>query len=314
MKVVSEFHNSKNYRADPGKTGKITRVTQYRYKLGCMKRAHRTLLIFFLATASLGQAPSGKKPEFEVASVKLDKASEGTAALGDQPGGRFVASRVSLRRLMQFAYRGNQDFIGGPNWIDTDLWDIEAKAPEGAVPRRASPLDVTKPDATALMVQSLLEDRFKLKSHQETRELPLYELTVAKGGAKLKLSEDQTPPAALVATGNGGRGAAAAGDVRLGRNNMDAKAQPVELLAAALGALYADRPVLDKTGLKGLYDFRLQWTPDRSSRGANPTSPPVSQGLSLFDALEEQLGLRLTPGKGPLPVLVIDSVQKPLEN
>jgi uncharacterized protein (TIGR03435 family) len=275
-----------------------------------MKRAQLALILFVLVTVSQAQTPVAKRPEFEVASVKLNKATEGTPALGDQPGGRFVASRVPLRRLMQFAYRGNQDFIGGPNWVDTDLWDIEAKAPEGAVPRRASPLDVTKPDALAFMVQSLLEERFQLKSHQETRELPLYELTVAKGGAKLKLSEDQTPPAALLATGNGGRAAAAPGDLRLGRNNIDAKGQSLELLAAALGALYADRPVLDKTGLKGLYDFRLQWTPDRPFSASSATP----QGPSLFDALEEQLGLHLASGKGSLPVLVIDSVQRPPEN
>jgi uncharacterized protein (TIGR03435 family) len=274
-----------------------------------MKRAYLGLIVFVLVTFSQAQTTVSKKPEFEVASLKLNKVSEGSPALGDQPGGRFVASRVPLRRLMQFAYRGNQDFIGGPDWIDTDRWDIEARAPEGAVPRRASPLDVTKPDAMALMVQSLLEERFKLKSHQETRELPLYELTVAKGGAKIKLSEDQTPPAAVVATGNGARGAAAPGDVRLNRSSIEAKGQSLELLAAALGALYADRPVLDKTGLKGLYDFRLQWTPDRG-----PSAAAAPQGPSLFDALEEQLGLHLSSGKGPLPVLIIDNVQRPADN
>jgi uncharacterized protein (TIGR03435 family) len=212
--------------------------------------------------------------------------------------------------VIQFAYRGNQDFIGGPDWIDTDRWDIEARAAEGAVPRRSGPLDITKPDAIALMVQSLLEDRFKFTSHQETRELPLYNLTVAKGGAKVKLSEDQTPPAAVVAAGNGARSAAAPGDIRLGRSSIEANAQSLELLAAALGALHADRPVVDQTGLKGLYDIRLQWTPDAA------LAVPVAsgQGPSLLAALEEQLGLRLVSGKGALPVLVIDSVQRPPEN
>src|SRR5262249_18527505 len=144
----------------------------------------------------------------------------------------------------------------------------------------------------------LLEDRFKLRSHQETRELSLYNLTVAKGGAKIKLSEDQTPPAALIAAGNGAHGVGR-GDIRLGRSNLEARAQSIELLAVALGTLYADRPVVDKTGLKGLYDIRLQWAPPETS---------------LFNALEEQLGLKLEAGKGRMPVLVIDSIQKPSEN
>jgi uncharacterized protein (TIGR03435 family) len=221
--------------------------------------------------------------------------------------------------LIQFAYRGNQDFIGGPDWIDTDRWDIEAKAAEGSAPRRTGPRDVTKPDAIALMVQSLLEERFKLRAHQETRELPLYNLMVAKAGAKLKLSEDQTPPASLMAAGNAGRGAAAPGDIRLGRTSFEAKAQPLELLASALGALYSDRPVVDKTGLKGLYDIRLQWTPEAAlaapvAPGTILTAPASPQGPSLPVALEEQLGLRLVSDKGPLPVLVIDSVQRPPEN
>ncbi len=107
-----------------------------------MRTRELMLLLLATVTVSLAQTPAAKKPEFDVASVKLNKAPEGTPGIGDQPGGRFVASRVPLRRLIQFAYRGNQDFLGGPDWIDTDRWDIEAKAAEGAVPRRANPLDV----------------------------------------------------------------------------------------------------------------------------------------------------------------------------
>src|SRR5262249_32539713 len=152
-------------------------------------------------------------------------------------------------------------------------------------------------------------------SHQETRKLPLFNLTVSKGGAKVKLSEDQTPPAALAATGAAGRGSLDRGGIRLGRGNFEAKAQSMELLATALGALYAGRPVVDKTGLKVLYDIQLRWTPDAGlNAGANQTTPAAPQGPSLFDALEEQLGLKLESGKGPLPVLVIDRVERPAEN
>jgi uncharacterized protein (TIGR03435 family) len=278
-----------------------------------MKIRAIALFVFGVMNVVWAQAPA-TKPMFDVASIRVNTMPEGTPSIGDQPGGRFVASRVPLRRVIQFAYRGNQDFIGGPDWLDSQRWDIEAKAPEGSIPMRASPLDVARPDTLALMVQSLLEDRFKLRSHQETRELSLYNLTVAKGGAKIKLSEDQTPPAALIASGNGAQGVSRGG-IRLGRSNLDARAQSIELLAAALGALYADRPIVDKTGLKGLYDIRLQWTPDTGlSSPVSPGAAQTSPGTSLFTALEEQLGLKLEPGKGPLPVLVIDSIQRPSEN
>jgi uncharacterized protein (TIGR03435 family) len=275
-----------------------------------MKIASIALFILAVMTVLPAQTPA-TKPVFDVASIRVNTMPEGNPTIGDQPGGRFVASRVPLRRVIQFAYRGNQDFIGGPDWLDTQRWDIEAKAPEGAIPVRASPLDVARPDTLALMVQSLLEDRFKLRSHQETRELSLYNLTVAKGGAKIKLSDDQTAPAALIASGNGAPGVSRGG-IRLGRGNLEARAQSIELLAAALGALYADRPVVDKTGLKGLYDIRLQWTPDAGLNSA--AAPGPTSGTSLFTALEEQLGLKLESGKGPLPVLVIDSIQRPSEN
>jgi uncharacterized protein (TIGR03435 family) len=279
-----------------------------------MKLRATALFIFGVMTVSWAQTPA-KKPVFDVAAVKINTAPDGTPGIGDQPGGRFVASRVPLRRVIQFAYRGNQDFIGGPDWLDTERWDIEAKAPEGAIPPRANPLDVARPDTLALMVQSLLEDRFKLRSHQETRELSLYNLTVAKGGAKIKLSEDQTPPAALIATGNGAQGVSRGG-IRLGRSNLEARAQSIELLATALGALYVDRPVVDKTGLQGLYDIRLQWTPGTGSNSlvapGTVQTPPA--GTSIFNALEDQLGLKLETGKGALPVLVIDSIQRPSEN
>jgi len=271
------------------------------------------LFMLGVAAAALAQI-SAVKPAFEVASVRINTATEGTQVMGDQPGGRFVATRVLLRRVIQFAYRGNQDFVGGPDWLDTDRWDIEARAPEGTIFVRENPLDIAKPDTLALMLQSLLEERFKMQSHQETRELPLYNLTVAKGGSKLKLSDDQSPPPAVIATGNSAS-EVARGGIRLGRSSLEAQAQSIDLLAAALGALYADRPVVNRTGLKGLYDIRLQW----ALRTVNPaaaqgTAPSAPLGPTLFDALEEQLGLKLEAGKGQLPVLVIESIQRPSEN
>jgi uncharacterized protein (TIGR03435 family) len=280
-----------------------------------MKPKTVMLFVFGFMSISMAQTLVPQKPQFDVVSVKRNTA-EGNASVGDQPGGRFVASRITLRRVIQFAYRNNQQFIGGPEWLDTDRWDIEAKAPEGTVSSRSTPFNVGAPDALALMVQSLLEVRFKLKAHQETRQLPLYELVLAKAGSKLKLSDDQTPPAAMLGAGGAQRGSALPrGGVRLGRGDLEAQAQPLAILATALGAIYLDRPVIDKTGLKGLYDIRLQWTSDpRLSASVSTATPPVDIGPSLFNAVEEQLGLRLESGRGPLPVLIIDNVQQPSQN
>ena len=119
----------------------------------------RVSLILAFGLVVLAQVPN-RKPAFEVASIKLDPATGGNATLADQPGGRFVANHITLRRVIQFAYRDNQQFLGGPDWLDTDRWNLEAKAPDGTVPPRASAFSMAVPDTTALMMQSLLEDRF----------------------------------------------------------------------------------------------------------------------------------------------------------
>jgi uncharacterized protein (TIGR03435 family) len=256
-----------------------------------------------------------QKPSFDVASVKLNTTGRNASA-ADQPGGRFVASQIPLRQLIQFAYRGNQQFIGGPDWLDRDRWDIEAKAAEGSVSLRSHAFDLTEPDTVALMVQSLLEDRFKLKVHQETREVALYELTVAKGGTKLKLSADQTPPPAFVGGGGPARGGALPrGGINISGNGFEAQSQSMAMLATVLSTVYAGRPVIDKTGLKGLYDMKLEW--NRDAGLIAPTGPGTissASGPSLITAVEDQLGLKLESAKGRLPVLVIDSVQRPIEN
>jgi uncharacterized protein (TIGR03435 family) len=270
------------------------------------------LLLLMTSVSAVAQSPNSK-PAFEVVSVKPNTTGR-NAGIAQQPGGRFVATEITLKRLMQYAYRGNQQFIGGPAWLDTDRWDIEAKAAEGTVLPRAGLLDMAAPpDALALMVQSLLENRFKLKSHTETRELPLYELVVAKGGARVKLSEDPTPAASLVGGGGGRGGVLPRGGIRIGNNDFEAAAQSISILAAAMSALFSDRPVIDKTGLKGLYDIKLQWDRD-AGLNANPAAASAVSGPSLPAALEEQLGLRLQSAKGPLPVLVIDSVERPSDN
>ena len=169
----------------------------------------------------------------------------------------------------------NLQFSGTPGWIESDLWDIEAKAAEGAMPPRSGPLEMGLPSTIALMVQSLLEDRLQLKMHRETKELPVYELTVAKGGLQMKLSEDHTPPTRPEPGASPPQrgGALPRGAMRMGRGDIEVTAISFENIVGTLSALLG-RSVIDKTGLKGFYDMKLQWTPDAfSAAGVGPFGP-----------------------------------------
>jgi bla regulator protein blaR1 len=284
--------------------------------------------ITVVAIPIFSQAPAGSKPSFEAATIKPNLSGENHVAILGQPGGRFVVTGASLKMIMGVAY-SVRDFqiIGGPTWITSDRWDIEAKAEEGSIPPPAGPPDPTTPNPLAIRVQSLLEDRFQLKIHHETKELPVYELTVAKGGPKMKLSEDQTP---FRPPERGGApppppqrgGPVPRGGMRMGRGNLEATGVPFANLVQALSQQLG-RTVIDKTDLKGFYDIKLQWTPEFSPAGPlgpggpggpEPPPPADASGPSIFTALQEQLGLKLDSTKGPVDVIVIDSVQRPTAN
>ena len=270
------------------------------------------------------QQSAGTKPSFEVATVKPSGSSDNRISIMGEPGGRFKVTNATLKMVMAVAYRVRDFQIsGGPAWTGTDRWNIEGKAEEGSIPQIRTPLDPTVPNPLMLMVQSLLEDRFQLKLHRETKELPVYELFTAKGGSKMKLSADQSPigpseraspPPAPKEGGPMPRGTMGMGPGRVEANGVPI-ANFIQVLSQQLG-----RPVIDKTGLKGFYDIKLQWTPDLGGPfikpgGTEPAPPPPdTSGPSIFTAIQEQLGLRLESAKGPVEVLVIDSVQKPTEN
>jgi uncharacterized protein (TIGR03435 family) len=272
------------------------------------------------------QSPADAKPSFEVATVKPSDPGQRGAMIQNQPGGRFVTKGTPLRTLMTFAYRVRDFQIsGGPGWIGTDRWDIEGRAEEGSIPVPTGPPDPNTPDPIGIRLQTLLEQRFQLKTHRETKELPIYELSIAKGGSKMKLSDDQTPyrppergspPPPAPQPG----GVMPRYSMRMGRGSLQASAVEmpffVQVLSQQLG-----RNVTDTTGLKGLYDIQLDWTPDPPPSGAlagaggPEAAPPIDpNGPSIFTAIQEQLGLKLESTKGPVDVIVIDSVQKPSEN
>jgi bla regulator protein BlaR1 len=238
------------------------------------------------------QAGTTSPLAFEVASIRLSKPKPGTHAfIGAAPGGqRLTATNLPLKFLIIMAYNiTNRQISGGPSWLDSEGYDIDAKA-ERPVSR----------DQLYLMLQTLLADRFKLTLHRETRELQVYALVVEKDGPKFKLHPNQDVVQPLVSPG--------------GRGQVNFQNVPVSRLAWFLST-QLDRSVLDKTGLDGNYDFTLEWTPDRPSKDYVPdTPPPDPSGPSIFTALQRQLGLKLESQKGPVEFLRVEHAEKPTEN
>ncbi len=240
------------------------------------------------------------RPSFEVASVKPDSSASGNSGVRFTPG-RLNAENASLRFLITWAYNVRAfQLSGGPGWIDSAKYDIDAKV-EG----NASPAQIR------LMLQTLLEERFKLTLRREMKEHALYELVVAKTGLKLKASGADCAALAREDPGGGQRrsqcGAWSSNDTQLNGTKIS-MAQFVEGLSNFL-----DLPVIDKTGFAQNFDVHLEWTSD--DRGAAPAGPPGdAPGPGIFTAVQEQLGLKLQSAKGPVETLVIDHVEKPDAN
>jgi uncharacterized protein (TIGR03435 family) len=267
------------------------------------------------ATLALAQSP--KPPAFEVVAVKLANSVRG--GIGAAPGGRFSGNGITVVALMAFAYEVREEQIsGGPKWLATDPYDIVGKADA----------PVTSPDQMRQLFQSLLADRFQLVFHEETRELPVYALTVAKGGSKMQ----QTPEGSCQAIDfNHPPPRPARGAPRLcgalsrsmgnaTRQTMDGTGIGISKPAGGTVGLtdqlseILGRTVIDKTGLTGIFDFHLEWTPDAVT--AAPSSPGQLDptGPSILAALQEQLGLKLVADKGPVRILAIDRVARPADN
>jgi bla regulator protein blaR1 len=255
------------------------------------------LLAVFCAASAFAQAPAAS-PTFEVASVKpADPHASGMQFEVTIADG-LTATHISVGTLIQISYNLKPFLIlGSPRWLDSEEFAIVAKPPAGTPP--ANPPKIT--DDFRGRVRALLADRFRLSVHHETREMPVYVLVVAKNGPKLKVGD---PKQAFQLKRAGGGRILNQGGAKIG-------------LLVTLFANYFDRPVLDETGLTGLYTFDLTWTPD-----ALPSAPGQPQtanaadpgGPSLFTALQEQLGLKLESTRRPVEVLVIDRVERPTED
>ena len=263
----------------------------------------RLAALLFISTALFGQ-PEKKKLTFEVVSIKPNNSGSADfrlRGLGD-PGGRFSASNVDLRFLIGFAYGdpnpmllGNktEEITGLSGWANTAKYDVEAQPEAGFTPTARQRQE---------MLQSMLEDRFKLKIRVEPKDRPIYALVVDTGGVKMKPfvplapgAAPSPPPGLPPAAPKGGR------QFRLIRANMEAV---VGFLTSQAG-----RKVVDKTGLTGFYEVDLTYAPDL------PPGAEIDPNIpSLFTALREQLGFRLVAETGPVDTFVVESVQRPSEN
>ena len=265
------------------------------------------------------QAPADK-PKFDVASVRQNTADDGKVMIGIQPGGRFTAVNVPLWDLIRQAYAVQRtQIVGAPDWTETARYDITARA-EGDIPR-AGP--GAPPGPLNFMLQDLLADRFELRAHRETRELPIYALTLARSDRKLGAGLRASTVDCAAMRGRGGRGFAPgppppgerpACGMRMAPNEVVAGGATLAQLTQVLSQ-FTQRIVIDRTGLEGNFDIDLTFTPDRLPQGPPPPGvqlPSIDpNGPSLFTAVQEQLGLKLESERAPVEVLVIDHVERP---
>jgi uncharacterized protein (TIGR03435 family) len=239
-----------------------------------------------------------ERASFDVTSVKPMEGNSGSSSWNGTPDG--VILKGSLRRMILNAFQLHDFQVsGGPDWVATSTWEVHAKndTPDPDY-RKLSPSELQAlRNRRMQQMQALLMDRFQLKCHAVAKQLPVYELVIAKGGLKLK--ETTAPENKRNSDSSDSRGS---------QMHMTATGVTAERIAATLGN-QVDRMVIDKTALTGSYDLTLDWVHDSSSASADAPSGPT-----IFTALEEQLGLKLQPAKGPVAVLVIDAVEKPSEN
>jgi uncharacterized protein (TIGR03435 family) len=286
--------------------------------------------------------PNAPRLEFDAATIKRNPDGEMRVAIRMLPGGSYEATNVTLKSMIQMAFR-LQEFqvVGGPSWLDSERYDILAKSPAGA-----SPGDL------GLRMQSLLIDRLQLKFRRESREAPIYALVATRDdrrlGPQLRTSMSDCTPAGLAraragappttgpAPGAGGRqqlpmqmpvmpplGETRPCTLMRSGGRLSGGGQTMAQLATTLQGS-TGRVVVDRTGLTGSYDFDLEFTPDpslglRGPGGGLPGQPenprPVDgDALSIFTAVQEQLGLKLESTRGPVDVLVIESAERPSDN
>jgi uncharacterized protein (TIGR03435 family) len=250
-----------------------------------------------------------KLPVFDVVSVRQNKSGTKAFRSRSTPDGISVEN-ASLLMLVRQAYAMmnslDDKFLRVPDWASTERYDIQAKVDPSDI------AELPKLDATqrGLMLQALLADRFKLVTHREVKEQPVYALVIAKSGPKLTESKpDDTHPDGVEEVNGNKRPNA----IHMSRGHLAAQTISMSDLEVILTQI-AGRTVLDKTGLKGNYDVTLNWAPEDGQPTMLNGVPQEETRPSIFTALQEQLGLKLESQKAPVEVLVIDHVERPSEN
>jgi uncharacterized protein (TIGR03435 family) len=258
--------------------------------------------LFWTAMAANAQSSetAGPPPSFEVASIRANRSGDGIRNrfhLGH--GGSFTATNCSLRLLIRYAFQIFPfQIAGAPGWVQSDGYDIAAKS-AGDPPVSAFPP----------MLRSLLEDRFQLKTHWETREAAVYDLIISKVG-KLREAQPGDCPSYLDTPTGEPPDDGLCGELM----NVPGHTKGYKLTSTDLAvglSFFLGRLVRDKTGLTGKYDIELQWTPDEALQ---QSPPPEAAPPSIFTALQQQLGLKLESARGPVKTLVVDHVARPSDN
>jgi uncharacterized protein (TIGR03435 family) len=261
--------------------------------------------VTLVAPCILAQNSVDAKPiAFDAVTVKPDKAAAGPTTIFSPANGDTIAiTNMSLHMMIGFAYdmELHDQIFGLPSWADSESYDVVAKVAEPEVDafRKLLPRDRNP------LLRPVLQDRFHLIVHYETRQLPAYALVVAKNGPKLTAVEPAT-----LASGLKDPGAIN----NIGRNQIQAEGAPIAILLSVLSQQLG-RTVLDRTSLNGNYSFTLKWTPDLTSASAAPApAADADAGPSIFTAVQEQLGLKLESTKAPTQVLVVDHAERPSDN
>ncbi len=274
------------------------------------------LVLLIAAIAAPKDAlPQIKRPEFEVASVKTNTSGNMMVMIRPPAGGRFTATNARLKMLVALAYNvRNFEISGGPGWLDTDGFDIEARASDPKLN-----IDGLRP-----MLQSLLEDRFQLKVRRETREVPVYALTLPKGTSRLPEAKEggcreMTPDKPLPPPTPGQFPPTPCGGFFMEPNHLEGGRISMTQLANALTRILG-KPVIDKTGFTGTFDVKLDFSAEGTGFTAGPTPPGLpapnfdTSSPNIFTALQDSLGVKLESTKGPGNMLYIDHAEKPSEN
>jgi len=256
---------------------------------------HRRIILSSLSCAIAFAQNVSNPPSFEVSDLKMNRSGEARMSIDIQPGGRFVAHNVPLKVLIALSNQVRPDVVKGPAWLDSDRYDIVAKA---------------SPTATAaqvgLMLKGLLAERFKLTTHVDQKDMPAYALGVSRSGAKFTASDSATVSEQRCVPADG----------TPGQRHFACRHMTMPVFAATLQEIASrdiDVPVVDQTRLSGAFDFKLDWMP--APRAADTAATDLPAGPTLFDAVESQLGLKLERKMLPLPIIVIDGIERaPVEN